>query len=40
MDFGDLKFGLFIAGCVVGSIAIIMGIVYGIVKVAKFAWGS
>ena len=40
MDFGDLKFGLFIAGCVAGSIAVIAGVVYVIVTVAKFAWGS
>ena len=40
MDFGDLKFGLFIAGCVIGGIAAIAGIVYVIVIVAKFAWAS
>lgn len=40
MDFGDLKFGLFMAGCVAGSIAVIVGVVYLVVSVAKFAWGS
>lgn len=40
MDFGDLKFSLFIIGCVIGGIAAIAGIVFVIVSVAKFAWGS
>lgn len=40
MDFGDLKFGLFIVGCAIGGIGVISIIVYIAVTVAKFAWGS
>lgn len=40
MDKGDLTFGLLIAGGIVGAFAVTLGIVYGIVIVAKWAWGS
>ena len=40
MDSGDWKFGLFAAGCVAVGIGTIAAIVYIIVSIAKFAWGS
>lgn len=40
MDWGDLKFGLFISGCVAGAAGFIIGMVFVIIKVAKFAWDS
>lgn len=40
MDFGDVKAGLFVIGIIGGTILVLAGIVYVIVSVAKFAWGS
>jgi len=36
----DLGVGLVLAGAIGGSIAILAGIVYVIVSVAKWAWGG
>jgi len=40
MNKGDAGFGLFIVGCAVGVIGLGLGIIYGIVTVAKWAWGG
>lgn len=40
MDKGDLGFGLLIAGCIAAGIGALAGVVYVIVSVAKWTWGS
>lgn len=40
MNRGDLGFGLFIGGMAAGVVAIIAGVVYLVVSVAKWAWGA
>lgn len=40
MTKGDLGFGLLICGGIAGSIGALVGVVYVIVSVAKWAWGA
>lgn len=40
VDKGDLTFGLFITGIAAGSFGLLLGTVYGIIIVAKWAWGN
>lgn len=40
MNKGDLGFGLVIVGGAAGVIALGLGVIYGIVTVAKWAWGG
>ncbi len=40
MNSEDIKFDLFLAGIAIGGIGAIVGFVYLIVSVAKFAWGD
>lgn len=40
MDFGDLKFALFLIGGGAGIVGGLMGLFYLFVTIAKWAWGD
>lgn len=40
MDSGDLKAGLVVTGIAAAGVGAFLVVVYGVVVVAKFAWGD